>query len=129
MHLFKTPLPGTCKPPILSVSVLLPAREGMGGSGERTKENKSPLSTPWTGLPHSEITHLVEYVPHSDITPYEHTNACTPFPTPTDALLLAFYSGPLHSIMRDLMENIRKAPAGMQHSRPTSTEHCSTTSC
>lgn len=37
--------------------------------------------------------------------------------TLTDALLSALYSGPLHGIMRGLIENIMKAPAGMQRVR------------
>ena len=36
---------------------------------------------------------------------------------PTDALLSVLYSGPLHGIMRGLIENIMKAPAGMQRVR------------
>ena len=55
------------------------------------------------------------YVLYSDIIPYEHTHTCTPSsPTP---FLIALYSDPLHRIMRELMENIMKAPAGMQHVR------------
>ena len=38
----------------------------------------------------------------------------TPLP---QTLSSALYSGSLHGIMRGLMENIMKAPAGMQHIR------------
>jgi len=46
-----------------------------------------------------------------------HAHLHPPTPFLIDALLSALYSGPLHRIMRGLMENIMKAPAGMQHVR------------
>lgn len=43
------------------------------------------------------------------------TFSCTH--TPTDSLLSSLYSGPLHGIMKALMDNVLKAPAGMQQAR------------